>query len=318
MYAGDVGVVARAALEEGAAGLARFSLRLLSPVSPMLASPAEDVGAALDRLGEAAFEYKLDGARIQVHKHGGAVRVFTRSLQDVTARLPEVVALMERVAPRALILDGEAIALREDGRPLPFQDTMRRFGKKSGAGDARAAAPLSLFFFDCLYCGESLIDRPTEERVQRMREVLPPELCVERIVSGDEAAAEAFLSRALDRGHEGAMAKALDAPYAAGSRGSSWLKLKLAHTLDLVVLAAEWGSGRRTGTLSNLHLGARDPEHGGFVMLGKTFKGLTDELLRYQTQALLERETHRDAYTVYVRPELVVEIAVSDIQESPH
>jgi DNA ligase-1 len=319
MLAADLGIVAQAALSGGAEALGAFDIAPLHPVQPMLAEPAASAGDALAQLGgQAAFEWKLDGARIQVHKHGGAVRVFTRSLQDVTARLPEVVALMERVAPRALILDGEAIALREDGRPLPFQDTMRRFGKKSGAGDARAAAPLSLFFFDCLYCGESLIDRPTEERVQRMREVLPPELCVERIVSGDEAAAEAFLSRALDRGHEGAMAKALDAPYAAGSRGSSWLKLKLAHTLDLVVLAAEWGSGRRTGTLSNLHLGARDPEHGGFVMLGKTFKGLTDELLRYQTQALLERETHRDAYTVYVRPELVVEIALNDVQTSPH
>jgi DNA ligase-1 len=319
MLAANLGVVAQAALSGGQTALQGFDIAPLAPVQPMLAEPAASVGAALAQLGTAAFELKLDGARIQAHKQGDTVRVFTRSLQDVSERVPEVSELFARLTARDLILDGEAIAIRPDGRPLPFQDTMRRFGKKLDIASARTAVPLSLFFFDCLYCdGESLLDQPTEERVARMRAVLPPEVCVERLVTSDEASAEAFVARALDLGHEGAMAKALDAPYAAGSRGASWLKLKLAHTLDLVVLAAEWGSGRRQGTLSNLHLGARDAEHGGFVMLGKTFKGLTDELLRYQTEALLQRETHRDAHTVYVRPELVVEIALNDVQTSPH
>jgi DNA ligase-1 len=223
------------------------------------------------------------------------------------------------VPARELILDGEAIALRDDARPLPFQDTMRRFGRQLKVEAARAERALSLFFFDCLYCeGESLLDAPTETRIERMNALLPERTRVPRLVTGDLASAEAFMNAALAAGHEGAMAKALDAPYAAGRRGASWLKLKLAHTLDLVVLAVEWGGGRRTGLLSNLHLGARDAEHGGFAMLGKTFKGMTDELLRFQTEQLLARETHRDGHVVYVRPELVVEIAFSDVQTSPH
>jgi DNA ligase-1 len=221
------------------------------------------------------------------------------------------------VPARELILDGEAIALRPDGRPYPFQDTMKRFGRQLKIEAARDAQALSLFFFDCLYCdGESLLDAPTETRVARLRAVMPERTHVPRLVTSELATADAFMTEALARGHEGAMAKALDAPYAAGRRGASWLKLKLAHTLDLVVLAVEWGSGRRTGWLSNLHLGARDPETGGFAMLGKTFKGMTDELLEWQTKELLARETHRDGHVVYVRPELVVEIAFSDVQTS--
>jgi len=319
MLAADLGVVAEAALERGEVGLRGFDLAPLRPVQPMLAEPAAGVEDALQRLGTAAFEWKLDGARIQVHKQGDAVRVFTRSLQDVTARVPEVVELMAQLPARELILDGEAIALRKDGRPLPFQDTMRRFGRQLKVEAARAERSLSLFFFDCLYSeGQSLLDAPTETRIERLHGLLPESTRVPRLVTADAASAEAFMNAALEAGHEGVMAKALDAPYAAGRRGASWLKLKLAHTLDLVVLAVEWGGGRRTGMLSNLHLGARDVEHGGFAMLGKTFKGLTDELLRFQTEQFLARETHRDGHVVYVRPELVVEIAFSDVQTSPH
>ena len=319
MLATDLGAVAQAAMERGEQGLRAFDIAPLRPVQPMLAEPAADVEDALQRLGTAAFEWKLDGARIQVHKQGDVVRVYTRSLQDVTARLPEVAELLATVPARELILDGEAIALRRDGRPLPFQDTMKRFGRQLKVEAARDAQALSLFFFDCLYCdGESLLDAPTEARVERLRAVMPERTHVPRLVSSDLAAADAFMTAALEHGHEGAMAKALDAPYAAGRRGASWLKLKLAHTLDLVVLAVEWGSGRRTGMLSNLHLGARDEESGGFAMLGKTFKGMTDELLRWQTTELLARETQREGHIVHVRPELVVEIAFSDVQTSSH
>jgi DNA ligase-1 len=319
MLAGDAGVVARAALGEGLAGLRRFGLELMQPVQPMLAQPAEDIADALAQLGEAAFEWKLDGARIQVHKAGAEVRVFTRRLNDVTAAVPEIVSVVQGLPLASAILDGEAIALRPDGRPQPFQVTMRRFGRRLEVARLQAELPLACLFFDALALdGAELIDRPNAERAGALTEVLPAALQVPRLVTGEAAAAEAFVAKALARGHEGAMAKALGAPYAAGRRGAGWLKVKLAHTLDLVVLAAEWGSGRRRGWLSNLHLGARDPAEGGFVMLGKTFKGLTDQLLAWQTEQLLAREIGRDAYTVHVRPELVVEIAFNDLQASPH
>ena len=319
MFAPSVGDVARAALEEGAAGLSRFSLRLLAPVAPMLASPAGDVEEALERLGEAAFEYKLDGARIQLHKQGDEVRVFTRELQDVTARVPEVVEWARTRDARELLLEGETIGLRPDGRPHPFQVTMRRFGRSKDVEAARRELPLSSFFFDCLYRdGEgSLIALPYAERVARLAAAVPERSLLPRLVTRDADDANRFLERALAEGHEGLMAKALAAPYAAGQRGFHWLKLKTAHTLDLVILAVEWGSGRRQGWLSNLHLGARDAESGQFVMLGKTFKGLTDEMLRWQTERLLALETARDGHIVHVRPELVAEIAFSDVQESP-
>ena len=319
MFAPSLGEVARAALEEGAAGLVRFSLRVLSPVAPMLASPAEDVEEALGRLGEASFEYKLDGARIQLHKAGDEVRVFTRELQDVTARVPELVEWARALAPRELLLEGETIALRSDGRPQPFQVTMRRFGRSKDVEAARRELPLSSFFFDCLHReGEgALIALPYAERMQRLAGVVPEAHLLPRLVTRDQAEAERFLRQSLAAGHEGLMAKSLQAPYAAGQRGFHWLKLKAAQTLDLVILAVEWGSGRRQGWLSNLHLGARDEESGQFVMLGKTFKGLTDEMLRWQTQALLALERGRDGHVVHVRPELVVEVAFSDVQESP-
>jgi DNA ligase-1 len=319
MFAPGLGELARVALGEGDAGLARFSMRLLSPVAPMLASPAGDVDEALERLGEAAFEYKLDGARIQVHKAGDEVRVFTRQLQDVTARVPEVVEWARALPARELVVEGEALALRPDGRPHPFQVTMRRLGRTKEVPAVRRELPLSSFFFDCLYVeGDGpLVAVPYAERVERLARTVAPTLLLPRIVTGRADEAEGFLARALAAGHEGLMAKSLVAPYAAGQRGFHWLKLKAAHTLDLVVLAAEWGSGRRRGWLSNLHLGARDAESGQPVMLGKTFKGLTDEMLRWQTERLLSLEASRDTWTVFVRPDLVVEVAFSDVQESP-
>jgi DNA ligase-1 len=318
MYAGGLPAVARAALVEGAGGLAAFSIRLLQPVQPMLAQPADDLAGALGELGTAALEWKLDGARVQVHKAGGDVRVFTRNLNDVTAAVPELVEAVAPLPARDLILDGETIALGPGGAPHPFQVTMRRFGRKLDVAAMREALPLSVFFFDVLRRdAEELADRPALERFQALGDALPKTLVIPRIVTGDRAEAEAFFEDAIRRGHEGVMAKSLEAPYEAGRRGASWLKVKRAQTLDLVVLAAEWGHGRRKGWLSNLHLGARDPASGQFVMLGKTFKGLTDEMLAWQTRAFLEREVGRDAYTVYLRPEIVVEIAFNELQASP-
>jgi DNA ligase-1 len=269
-------------------------------------------------LGEAALEYKLDGARIQVHKGGDDVRVFTRQLNDVTVAVPEVVAAARRLHLREAILDGEAIALRPSGAPLPFQVTMRRFGRKLDVDRLKAELPLASFFFDILYAdGSSLLDEPYRQRFATLADAVPAAERVPRIVTADPKEAVGFFERALAAGHEGLMAKALGAPYEAGARGGAWLKVKPVQTLDLVVLAAEWGHGRRRGWLSNLHLGARDPDAGGFVMLGKTFKGMTDEMLAWQTTKLLELETRRDGHTVYVRPELVVEVAFNDIQASP-
>jgi DNA ligase-1 len=319
MLTGDLGAVARTALAEGAAGLAPLAAALHRPVRPMLASPAEDVASALERLGgTAAFEWKIDGARVQAHASPDGVRVYTRTLKDVTDSVPEIVEALAALPLRDAILDGEAIALAPDGAPLPFQVTMRRFGRKIDVERLRAELPLAVRFFDCLLLdGEPLLDRPAHARAEALAAALPAELRVPRLVTADAAAAEAFHAEALARGHEGTMAKGLDAPYEAGRRGASWLKVKRAHTLDLVVLAAEWGHGRRQGTLSNLHLGARDPATGGWVMLGKTFKGMTDALLAWQTEALLGRAVARERHVVRVRPELVVEVAFNDLQESP-
>ncbi|MGF1468693.1 MAG: ATP-dependent DNA ligase [Sandaracinaceae bacterium] len=318
MLAGDLPGVAAAALAEGRAGLARFQLELFRPVLPMLASPADDVEGALARLGEAAFELKMDGARVQVHKAGDEVRVYSRRLHEVTARVPEIVEAARALPARELILDGETIALRADGSPHPFQTTMRRFGRRKDVAAMRSTLPLSTFFFDVLRAdGVVVLDAPLTERLAILDELLPEAQQVPRVVTDDLAEAARAFELALDRGHEGAMAKALDAPYEAGSRGFSWLKLKSAHTLDLVVLAVERGSGRRRGWLSNLHLGARDPATGGFVMLGKTFKGMTDEMLRWQTEHLGRLALGEEGHVVHVRPELVVEIAFSDVQASP-
>lgn len=310
MLAGDLAAVAHAALTTGAAGLARFDIQLFRPLQPMLAQSAGDVSDALEQIGgAAAFEYKLDGARIQVHKKGSEVRVFSRLLNEVTEAVREVREVVKALPWNEVILDGEAIALKPDGRPHPFQVTMSRFSSR-GESDLR----LSAFFFDILYAdGASLIDEPYERRSDIMGTHLPRP---PRVVTQDPAAAQAFLDAALAAGHEGVMAKALAAPYDAGARGAAWLKIKPANTLDLVVLAAEWGHGRRQGKLSNLHLGARDPESGGFVMLGKTFKGMTDALLEWQTKELLARKVRQEGHIVFVRPELVVEVAFNGLQSS--
>jgi ATP-dependent DNA ligase I len=319
MYAKSLGEVAVAAMTEGTAGFDRFQLQLFSPVAPMLAQTAADVEAALKELGSGkiALEWKLDGARVQAHKVGGEVRLYTRTLNEVTAALPEVVAAVGALPARALVLDGEAIAYNVSGRPHPFQITMRRFGRRLEVERLSAELPVRAYFFDCLRVDDrSLADRPLRERSEALAAISPETLRVPRIITASVPEARAFYEAALAAGHEGVMAKSLDAPYEAGNRGASWLKIKRAHTLDLVVLAAEWGHGRRTGKLSNLHLGALDRSTGEYVMLGKTFKGLTDAMLEWQTRELLAREAHRDRWAVYVKPGLVVEIAFSDLQAS--
>jgi DNA ligase-1 len=316
MLRGDLAAVAAAALDAGPAALDRFRLEVGRPLRPMLARPAKDVDEALARLGEAAVEWKLDGARIQVHRSGSDVAVFTRTLDDVTARVPEIVEATLELPVAAVVLDGEAVALRAGGRPHPFQVTAARFGSRRDVPGQRRSLPLTPALFDVLHLdGEDLLDRPGAERADALQRVVPHALRVRRAIATDAAAAAAVLDEALERGHEGVVIKSLAAPYEAGRRGGAWLKVKPSHTLDLVVLAAEWGHGRRRGWLSNLHLGARDAA-GGFVMLGKTFKGLTDAMLAWQTQRLLELEVARDGHTVHVRPELVVEIAFDGVQSS--
>jgi DNA ligase-1 len=318
MVSGDLRAVATAALTEGRQGLARISVQMFQPLRPMLAQTAADSREALKQLGTAAFEYKLDGARIQAHKDGREVRIFTRYLNDVTAAVPEIVEAVRGLAIGSLILDGEALACHPDGRPQPFQVTMRRFGRKLDVERLRDSIPLYPFFFDCLFIdGGAILDRPGAERVAALAGAMPDRLTVPRRVIGEQSEAEAFLEAALAAGHEGVMAKAPGAPYEAGARGGAWLKIKPETTLDLVVLAAEWGHGRRTGWLSNLHLGARNPSTGAFVMLGKTFKGMTDQMLTWQTAELRKLAIASDTYTVYVEPKLVVEIAFNDLQESP-
>jgi DNA ligase-1 len=316
MLAGDLGEVAAAGLGGGAAEIGRFGLSLFRPILPMLAQSADDPASALATFdGPAALEHKHDGFRVQIHKDGELVRVYSRALNEVTDYVPEVVSAARAMPARRLILDGEAIVLGTGGRPLPFQDTMRRFGKRGV--ELAATMPITLSVFDALLVDDQmLLEEPAQRRFEVVGTVAQPH-AVQRLVTGDVYAAASFYAQAIASGHEGVMAKALDAPYDAGNRGASWLKIKKVHRLDLVVLAAEWGSGRRKGWLSNIHLGARDPGTGDFVMLGKTFKGMTDEMLKWQTAEFLAREVDRDGHIVYVRPELVVEIAFNDVQRSP-
>jgi DNA ligase-1 len=317
MMAGDIARVARSVLQEGPAGLAPYTIQLFRPVQPMLAQTAEDVEGALSDLGEAALEFKFDGARVQVHRSGDDVVIFSRALNDVTAAVPEIVEAVRALPGRDLILDGEIVSLTPEGRPQPFQVTAKRFGRKLDLDRMRAELPLTPYWFDLLYLdGQPLIDEPQTRRFAALSTLAPSASLVPNLVTADAEMGSEFLRLALDRGNEGIMAKAIGATYAAGARGQSWLKIKKAHTLDLVILAAEWGNGRRKGWLSNLHLGARDTETGGFAMLGKTFKGLTDEMLRWQTEQFLKLEIGRDSYTVYVEPKVVAEIAFSDIQVS--
>jgi ATP-dependent DNA ligase I len=317
MLRGELGPVATKALTEGVAGLAEFRLEVGRPIQPMLAQPATDIGAALEKITPAAVEWKLDGARIQVHRHRTDVAVFTRSLDDITARLPEVVEAALALPVESVVLDGEVIALRPDGRPHRFEVTASRVGTRDSA-EARQLVPLTPILFDLLYLdGADLIDEPGADRHAALARVTPERLRVPRTVTADPTGAAEVLAGALARGHEGVLVKSLTAPYEAGRRGAGWLKVKPRHTLDLVVLAAEWGHGRRRGWLSNLHLGARDPQTGGFVMLGKTFKGLTDAMLAWQTERLSALAVDRTDWVVTVRPELVVEVAFDGVQTSP-
>jgi DNA ligase 1 len=319
MLGGDLRAVAAAGLTGGTVALEAFTLRVGRPVGPMLAQTATSVTEALEKLGgTAAFEAKLDGARVQVHRAGDQVTVYTRSLDDVTARLPEVVDATLALPVTDLIADGEAIALRPDGRPQSFQVTGSRFGRSVDVPAARAAQPLSVFFFDVLHHdGVDLLDAATSERMAVLDEIASAQNRVDRLVTSDPIAAADFLEATLAAGHEGVMAKSLAARYEAGRRGAGWLKVKPVHTLDLVVLAVEWGSGRRKGKLSNIHLGARDPATGGFTMLGKTFKGMTDAMLDWQTARFHELAAGpTDGYVVQLRPEQVVEVAFDGVQQS--
>lgn len=312
MFTGDVAEVAQAAQHGGREGVAAFGLRLFRPVQPMLAKTAEGVAAGIEKLGVAAVERKLDGVRIQVHFDSAEVRVYTRNLKEVTDRVPEIVAAVAAFAARSLVLDGEAIGIQTDGRPYPFQVTMGRFGT---AGD-NTELVLSGFFFDVLHLdGRDVFALPARERFEILDQAVPARHRVPRLITDDPSKAAVFLRDTLAAGHEGVMLKSLDAPYEAGRRGAGWLKVKPVHTLDLVVLAVEWGSGRRQGWLSNIHLGIRAGD-GSFVMLGKTFKGMTDKMLDWQTKRFLGLETHRKGRTVYVRPEQVVAIAFDGIQRS--
>ncbi|WP_228972990.1 ATP-dependent DNA ligase [Streptomyces sp. DH12] len=322
MLEGSLPRVATALLAEGPTALERFRLRVGTPVQPMLAHTAKGVADALAALGPCAVEEKLDGIRVQVHRDGDDVRIYTRSLDEITDRLPEVRQAARALAGDALVLDGEVIALDADGRPVPFQETASRVGSRLDVAAAAATRPVSPVFFDVLAAdGAVLLDLPGRDRHAALARLVPEPMRVRRTVVTDpadpaqRAAAEAFFTDTLARGHEGVLVKALDAPYSAGRRGRSWLKVKPVHTLDLVVLAAEWGHGRRTGLLSNLHLGARAAD-GTFVMLGKTFKGLTDDMLRRQTDRLRELAIDDDGTTVRVRPEMVVEIAYDGLQRS--
>ena len=322
---GSLAAAAAAALDarpeeqSAAAALRAVSLQLGRPVRPMLAASAPSVAAAMDRVSPAAVEWKIDGIRVQLHRDGESVRVFTRTLDDITQRVPELAAAALTLSATTVVVDGEAVALRPDGRPQPFQVTSARAASQAGPD-----VPLTPFLFDLLHVdGSDLIDTPAGERFDRLATITPSGLVIPRLVTSDVAEAEQFFTAAIDRGHEGVVIKSLDAPYGAGRRGSEWIKVKPRHTLDLLVLGAEWGHGRRHGWLSNLHLGARDPVSGGTVMLGKTFKGLTDAVLAWQTQRLLELADSPAGGTgqpqrgvVRVRPELVVEIAFDGVQAS--
>lgn len=322
MISGSLPQVLRTALVGGVERLNEYRLELGRPVRPMLAQPSESLSQALQECESACVDVKMDGVRIQAHRQGDRVWLFTRAMHEVSRRLPEVVARLRSVNEQHFILDGEVIALNDQGQPLPFQDTMKRFGRKSDVESMAAAMPLSPVFFDVLHCaGEDLIDHPARCRFERLSEILPRDMVMPRVVDASPEEAETFLQTVLEQGHEGLMVKRLSSPYQAGSRGSDWLKIKPVHTLDLIVLAAEWGSGRREGWLSNLHLGARagdadSTDSSQWVMLGKTFKGLSDEMLRWQTERLLELEVSRDKYVVHVRPELVVEVAFNEVQRS--
>jgi len=319
MMTGDLGGVSEVALSEGVEGLSRVEARLFVPLKPMLASMAEDASEAIEvHGGETAFEHKYDGARIQIHRRCGETRVFSRRLSDVTESVPDVVELVEqRVGGGDVILEGEVVAVGANDRPLPFQDLMRRFTRVKNVGEMVEVVPLRLHLFDVLYRdGELLIDKPYRRRWETLVPLAPAELLAERLVTSNAEEAGRFLGEALALGHEGLMAKRLDSRYTPGSRGKAWLKIKEAETLDVVVAAADWGSGRRRGWLSNYHLAVWDGD--APLVIGKTFKGLTDDQFRWMTERLQNLKVSESGYTVHVRPELVVEVAFNEIQRSPH
>jgi ATP-dependent DNA ligase I len=317
LFAGNAADVAVSAFRGGEAELLAFEIQLFRPLRPMLAQSAKDAAEAFERTAPAAVEYKLDGARIQLHREGQRVAIYSRYGNDLTESLPEIAELARSFESRSLVLDGEVIALRPDGRPQPFQVTMQRVGRKLDIATARVDLPLRAFFFDCLYLdGKALVEQPNSARWQALCAAVPAAARVTRLECSAATEAEAALQSALGSGNEGVVVKSLASSYDAGRRGAGWVKVKPAPTLDLVVLAAEWGSGRRKGLLSNLHLGARDPETGGFVMLGKTFKGLTDATLEWQTKKFQELATERSEWVVRIRPEVVVEIAFDGLQKS--
>lgn len=320
MLLGDVSELARLALRGGRPALESVKLVLFRPIKPMLAETCESVEEAFERLGgRAAFEYKFDGARVHVHLKNGEVRVFSRRLSDVTESVPDLVEQVRRgVRAREAVLDGEAVAVGRGGKPLPFQELLKRFRRVRDVEAAARQIPLKLHLFDILYLnGRELLDLPYEERWRLLEAVVKPWLLTPRLVTNSAEEAERFLSRAVGEGHEGLMAKRLDSPYRPGRREGLWLKLKPAETLDLVIVAADWGHGRRTGWLSNYHLAAYNPEKGGFEVVGKTFKGLTDEEFEWMTKKLLQLKLRDDGYTVLVKPEVVVEVAYNEIQRSP-
>ncbi|MFQ6128267.1 MAG: ATP-dependent DNA ligase [Thermoplasmata archaeon] len=319
MLSGDIGGVAEAALTSGPSGLRTFGMRVLSPVKPMLGELAENLEDIFkEHPAGTSFEFKYDGARIQIHRKKEEVRIFTRRLTDVTPSLPEIEEIALSLRGEEFLVDGEVVAVDDDGKPLPFQDLMRRFKRVHDVEDMRRQMPLKLYLFDILYLnGRTLIDDPYESRWRSLSELAPNYLAERKITSKLEEATH-FLERALEAGHEGLMAKALDSHYHPGHRGKRWFKIKPARRIDLVIVAAEWGSGRREGWLSNYHLAVRNVETGGFEMIGKTFKGLTDEQFEWMTKRLLSLRTSEDRYTVYVRPEVVVEVAYNEIQKSPH
>lgn len=318
--AGDVGEIARTALSEGERGLGRLQLRVGVPLKPMLAQSAADVKDAFSKMGETRFalEYKLDGARVQIHKRGDEIKLFSRQLSDITASLPEIAQAARAIRANEAILEGEVIALTADGKPRAFQDVMRRVGREKEIESATRDVPVKLFLFDVLSAeGEVFLDAPNESRWKKLQEVRGGLDGVERVVPETIAQGEAFMKQAREAGHEGLMAKSLASPYPPGERGAYWLKIKPVITLDLVIVAADWGYGRRTGWLSNVHLAARDEVSGEFMEVGKTYKGLTDAELKALTEQLQAAKTKESRGTVWVKPSIVVEVAFNNVQRSP-
>ncbi|MGQ9542843.1 MAG: ATP-dependent DNA ligase [Candidatus Bathyarchaeia archaeon] len=317
---GNLGETARKALVEGEEAIRKVSLKLFTPVRPMLADTVSCLEDVLKIHGRTALEYKLDGARVQIHKGGDRIEVYTRRLSNITESLPEVVNLIRTtINVRDAILEGEVLGVDSKGKPIPFQDLMRRMRRISNVKEAMSKIPVKLFMFDVLYLnGRSAVDSPYETRRRLLEEVCSPETLIPRIITDNIGQAKDFFEDSVREGHEGLVAKALDKTYNPGQRGKEWLKIKQADTLDVVIVAADWGSGRRYRWLSNYHLAVRDTDTGRFLEVGKTFKGLTDEEFEYMTARLLALKVSEDGFTVKVRPEIVVEVAYDEVQKSPH